>query len=124
MLEHDPENLRAISGLIQAFAAAGQVEEAQHVISDLPDKIKKASDVHAAIASLELMTESQDAGEEATLVTEIDANPDNHQARYDLAMARFASNNREGAVDALIGEHSPGPRLGRTKGPHPTGQVL
>ena len=100
--EHDQENVRGIVGLIRAYIAVGQIEQAQHMISELPDKIKKASEVHAAIASLELVTESQDAGEETALVAAIDADPDNHEARYDLAMARFALNNREGAVEALI----------------------
>ena len=102
VVEHDPENVRGIAGLIRALVAVGQVEQAQQMIADLPDEIKKAPEVHAAIASLELVTESQDAGEEAALVAAIEADPDNHQARYDLAMARFAANNREGAVEALI----------------------
>lgn len=102
VVEHDPENVRGIAGLIRALVAVGQVEQAQQMIADLPDEIKKAPEVHAAVASVELVTESQDAGEEAALVAAIEADPDNHQARYDLAMALFASNNREGAVETLI----------------------
>lgn len=102
VIQHDPENVRGTAGLIRALVAIDQVEQAQQLIEDLPDEMKKAPEMHAAIASLELVTESQDAGEEAALVAAIGSNPDNHQARYDLAMARFALNNREGAVEALI----------------------
>ena len=102
VVQHDPENVRGTAGLIRALVLIGQVEQAQQIIDDLPDAFKKAPEVQAAIAALELATESQDAGEEATLLAAVEADPDNHQARYDLAMARFASNDREGAVEALI----------------------
>ncbi|UUX47990.1 thioredoxin [Nisaea acidiphila] len=102
VVQHDPENIRGNAGLIRALVAIGQVEQAQQVIEQLPDAVKKAPEVHAAISSLELASESVDAGEEAELLAAIDADPDNHQARYDLAMARFAGGDREGAVEALI----------------------
>lgn len=102
VVQHDPENVRGTAGLIRALVVIGQVEQAQQIIDDLPDAFKKAPEVQAAIAALELATESQDAGEEAALLAAVEADPDNQQARYDLAMARFASNDREGAVEALI----------------------
>ncbi|NIP76028.1 MAG: tetratricopeptide repeat protein, partial [Xanthomonadales bacterium] len=46
--------------------------------------------------------QTQDTGEAAELAAKLDANADDHQARYDLALALLANGDREGAVAALL----------------------
>jgi putative thioredoxin len=44
----------------------------------------------------------RDTGDAAPLMARLDANPDDHQARYDLALALLAVNDPDGAVEALL----------------------
>lgn len=102
VVEHEQNNARGNAGLIRALVALGQVEEARHFVTEIGEEVRKSKEVVAAVAALELVSESQAAGDDAELLRAIEADPKNHQARYDLAMARFAKGDREGAVDALL----------------------
>ena len=46
--------------------------------------------------------QSEDTGDLAPLQAAVDANPADHQARFDLAVALNAAGQREGAVDHLL----------------------
>jgi putative thioredoxin len=72
------------------------------MIEDLSGDQKKTPEVKAVIAQLELLADSADAGDLAELRTAVDADPKNLGARYDLAMALYGGNDREGAVEQLL----------------------
>ena len=64
--------------------------------------IANAPEVEAARAQLELAKQAADAGPLAELQSAVDANPDDHQARFDFAQALHASGDVEAAVDQLL----------------------
>jgi putative thioredoxin len=53
-------------------------------------------------ASLDLAAEAQDAGDPNVLRAQINENPKDHQARYDLARALIGRGDLEGAADSLL----------------------
>jgi putative thioredoxin len=65
-------------------------------------KIAHAKEVEAARAQIELAKQAANAGPEAELRAAVEANPDNHQARFDLAVALNASGKVDEAVDELL----------------------
>ena len=102
ILGEDPENAAAHGGLIRAHLAAGQPEEAEKFLSAVPRAIITAPEIEAARAQVELARQAADAGPVADLRAAVEADPDNHQARFDLAQALHANGDVEAAVDELL----------------------
>ncbi|MCJ8140609.1 thioredoxin [Falsirhodobacter halotolerans] len=102
ILEEEPENAQAYGGLIRTRLAAGDVDGAQAAADAAPAKIATAQEVEAARAQIALARQAANAGPEAELRATVEADPDNHQARFDLAQALHASGKVEEAVDQLL----------------------
>jgi putative thioredoxin len=99
ILELAPEQLEAIGGLARTLIALGRNDEARAALDAAPNQ--KAPAVARARAALELAAAAP-AADTAGLEARIGADPDDHQARFDLAGARMAAGDRDGAADALL----------------------
>ncbi|WP_095588756.1 thioredoxin [Actibacterium ureilyticum] len=102
ILGEDPANAAAYGGLVRAHLALDEVERAGELLAAAPAEIATAPEVEAARAQLELARQAADAGPVAELRAAVDANPDDLQARFDLAQALHASGAVEEAVDELL----------------------
>lgn len=102
ILEEEPENAAAYSGLVRAHLALNNLDQAEAFIAAAPAAIAKSKELDAVRAQLELARQAANAGPEAELRAAVDANPDDHQARYDLAAALLAAGNPQEAVDQLL----------------------
>ncbi|WP_212523001.1 thioredoxin [Actibacterium sp. MT2.3-13A] len=102
ILGEEPENAAAFGGLIRAHLAAGQAEQAEQLLAAVPATIAGAAEIEAARAQLELAKQAADAGPVTELRAAVEADPDNHQARFDLAQALYANRDAEGAVNELL----------------------
>ncbi len=76
--------------------------QAEGLLNAAPDKIAKSAEVEAARAQLELTKQAANAGPVTELLNTVLAQPDNHQARFDLAQALHAAGKVEGAVEELL----------------------
>ena len=95
-----PDNLQVIGGLARALVAAGHLDEARQILDGLPADAAKSADIGRAKAALELAsTPKVDTG---PLEARIAANPDDHEARFELAGAKMAAGDRDGAADVLL----------------------
>ncbi|MAN15753.1 MAG: co-chaperone YbbN [Dinoroseobacter sp.] len=102
ILGEEPENSAAYGGLIRAHLAMDEVDQAEGLLASVPDAIKSAGEIEAARAQLDLMRQAADAGPLAELSAAVEANPDDHQARFDYAKALHANGKVEEAVDQLL----------------------
>ncbi len=102
VLAEEPGNARAVGGLARAHLATGDVDQAHEVLAMAPAEIADDPAISAARSAIDLAEQTQDTGEAAELAAKLDANADDHQARYDLALALLANGDREGAVAALL----------------------
>ncbi len=102
ILEEDPSHAGAYGGLIRAHVALGALDEAEAVLNGAPLEISTSPELEAARAQLELARQAEDAGPVAELSGQVAAEPDNHQARFDLAQAMHANGDAEGAVNELL----------------------
>ena len=102
ILGEEPENAAAYGGLIRAHIALSNLEQAEAFIAAAPEKVAKSKELDAARAQLELAKQAANAGPEADLRAAVEANPNDHQARYDLAAALLAAGNPKEAVDQLL----------------------
>jgi putative thioredoxin len=102
IVEMAPEHPEAIAGLARAFVAAGRLDEAKAVLDAAPEKAAGDPSIARARSALALAETAPDAGETAELEARIAANPDDHQARLDLAGALMAKGDRDAAADQLF----------------------
>lgn len=97
-----PENLRAIAGLARCYVATGDLERARETLDYAPaDKADDPSVVQVR-SMIALSEQAGSAGDNAALEAKVAANPDDHQARYDLATALVAAGRHEEGIDHLL----------------------
>jgi putative thioredoxin len=101
IFEMAPENPEAISGLARALLAAGRADEARAKLDGLPERIANDPAIARARSALAL-AEIAPAADTAALEARIAADPDDHEARYELAGALAAGGARDKAADQLL----------------------
>jgi putative thioredoxin len=103
VLNQDAENTRAMTGMIRAYLKAGQADKARAIADQASPEALKSDELAGAISALELAEAgSAVAGEIDTLRAQMEADPGDHQTRFDFAVAAFASSDTESAIDALV----------------------
>lgn len=102
ILGEEADNAAAYGGLIRANLALGNLDQAEELISSASPAVAKSKELDAARAQLELARQAANAGPEAELRAAVEASPDDHQARFDLAAALLAAGNAKEAVDELL----------------------
>ncbi|MDR7038698.1 MULTISPECIES: thioredoxin [Methylobacterium] len=105
VLGQEPDNVAALAGLAKIQLDAGELENAKQVLAMVPEA--KANDPALAgiRAAIELAEQAASLGDLAGLQRQVEANPDDHQARFDLALGLNARGERAQAVDHLIEIH-------------------
>ncbi len=103
VLQDEPENPEAWGGMVRALLALGQEEQAQLALTRVPAKIADHPEVSGARSALALAAEGRTARDQlASFEARLAADPNDLQARYDLATALNALDRREEAADALL----------------------
>lgn len=97
-----PDNAEALSGLARSLVAAGRPEEARALLASLPEKLANDPALAQAKSALAISEMAPAGSETAELERRIAANPDDQEARYELAAALMASGDRDGAADQLL----------------------
>ncbi len=102
VLQQDPENLDAALGLAGVCVDAGEIDEAKQVLATLPPAAAKDPRVAALEARIAVAEQAASLGDAAELEAAITRDPDDHQARFDLALLLAAKGHPNEAVDHLI----------------------
>ncbi|MCO4823318.1 MAG: thioredoxin [Amylibacter sp.] len=102
VLEEEPNNPAAFSGLVKSHMALGELEKAQAMIANIPAEIENETAVQSVKAQVELAASAADAGEAGELLAKLEANPDDHEARQELATVFVGEGKVEEAIDELL----------------------
>jgi putative thioredoxin len=102
ILGEEPENAAAYGGLIRAHLALGNLDQAEVLADNAPKAIATAKEIEAARAQIELARQAANAGPEQDLHDAVEADPNDHQARFDYAAALLAAGKTDEAVDQLL----------------------
>jgi putative thioredoxin len=103
IVQHDPGNVEALAGLARATIAGGDFAKARQILDRVPKESAGHADVAAARAAIELAEEARKAMAGAVKLRDrLERNPDDHEARFELATALFGGGDRETAVDELL----------------------
>jgi putative thioredoxin len=95
-----PDNPEVIGGLVRALVASGETAEAREILNGLSPEVTQKPEIARARAALELA--SVPAADTSALEERLSANPDDHEARFELASAKVAAGDRDGGADALL----------------------
>ncbi|MEE8516070.1 MAG: thioredoxin [Alphaproteobacteria bacterium] len=98
----EPGNVEAIVGLARCYLDEGEIDMAREIIDGLSDELAAHAEVASLRSALELVDMRNNAGDAEELARKVAANPKDLQARFDLAMARYAADDREAAIDELL----------------------
>jgi putative thioredoxin len=101
IVEMAPEYAEAVAGLARALIAAGESDEARTILTDLPEKIDKDPAIARARSALAL-AEIAPQGEAGELEQRVAADPNDLEARFELAAALMGRGDRDGAADQLL----------------------
>ncbi|MGE3148067.1 MAG: thioredoxin [Pseudorhodoplanes sp.] len=101
-LAQDSGNVAAIAGLARAYVAAGALDQAKQTLALVPEDKRGEQAVAAVKAAIDLAEQTKSLGSVADLEAKVAANPADHQARFDLALALNAAGKREEATDHLV----------------------
>jgi putative thioredoxin len=96
-----PDNPEVIGGLVRSLIAAGESAEARVILDGLPEEMAKKPEIARGRAALEVATAAP-AADTLALESRLTSNPDDHEARFELASAKMAAGDRDGAADALL----------------------
>jgi len=99
--EMAPENPQVMGGLARALVAAGETAEAREILTDLPPELANKPEIARAHAALEVASAAP-AADTTALQQRLAANPDDNEARFELASAKMAAGDRDAAADALL----------------------
>lgn len=103
VLQDEPGHPKAVAGLARCYLKSGDLERARKTLGLVRPDAANDETIRAVDAELKLReSASKVAGETAPLRAQLEANPNDHQARYDLAMALDAAGEREAALEELL----------------------
>jgi putative thioredoxin len=102
LLAEDNANVQALGGLARAYVETGALEQAWQTLAMVPEAKLNDVAVAAARAALELAEQAKTLGPISELEQKVAANPLDHQARFDLALALNGKGRRADALEHLI----------------------
>ncbi|TKZ19465.1 thioredoxin [Shimia litoralis] len=102
ILEQDQSHIVAFAGLARANIAMDALDQAEAVLNGAPAEMADAPELEAVRAQLELARQAEHAGPVAELRAAVAQNPDDLQARFDLATALHAAGDAQEAVTELL----------------------
>jgi len=102
VLAQDSGNVAALAGLARSYVLTGAIEQAKQTLALVPEAKRNDPVVAAARAALEVAEQAKSVGPLGELEKSVAANPLDHQARFDLAVALNGAGRRQEAVDNLL----------------------
>ncbi len=102
VLQDDPGHPRAVAGLARCYLASGDVERARTTLGLVRPDAAQDDAIRTVEAELRLKEQAAKTGDAAALRARLAADANDHQARFDLALALDAQGARDGAIEELL----------------------
>jgi putative thioredoxin len=102
VLQEQPGDPAAIAGLARCYLAARDLERAKETLTLTPPEARNAPEIVSAQAMLQLAEEASKVGDPEAFARRLAGNPNDHEARYGLAMALVARGERDAAIEGLL----------------------
>jgi putative thioredoxin len=99
VLQHDPENVKALGGLARVYLAGDEPDRAREIV-DMAPADAKDPDLDSVRAALALAADAP--GDVRQFQDRLAADPNDFEARFELAKALAAHGKLEDSVDSLL----------------------
>jgi len=102
ILGEDPNSSLAFVGLFKSKMGAKKINDAKKMLEEIPDTLKNKPEILALQAQIELTNQAEGIGELNDLRKLLSTDVDNHQVRFDLALALFTKGETSEAIQELL----------------------
>jgi len=102
ILGEDPESALAFVGLFNARMGAKKINDAKKMLEEIPDTLKNKAEILTLQAQIDLSNQAEGVGEINDLRSTLTNDKNNHQARFDLALALFTKGETSEAIQELL----------------------
>ena len=102
ILGEDPESALAFVGLFNAKMGAKKINDAKKMLEEIPDALKNKTEILALQAQIDLSDQAEGVGEVNDLRSALTNDENNHQARFNLALALFTKGETSEAIQELL----------------------
>jgi putative thioredoxin len=102
VLQLDPTDTKAIAGMARIALNEGDAANAREILAMAPPEKANDPDIAGVRAALDLAANAPDTGDAADLGLKVANNPDDLQARFELAEALSARGDLENASEHLL----------------------
>jgi putative thioredoxin len=102
LVAQDGTNVAALAGLARCYVVTGALDKAKQTLDLVPEAKRNEAAVAAARAAVDVAEQAKRVGPIDDLQRKVEANPLDHQARFDLATALSAAGKRADAANHLL----------------------
>ena len=102
ILGEDPNSSHAFVGLFKSKMGAKKINDAKKMLKAIPDTLKNKPEILALQAQIELTNQAEGIGELNDLRKLLSTDVNNHQVRFDLALALFTKGETSEAIQELL----------------------
>ncbi len=102
ILQEDSTNITALAGLARCYVETGAIDQAKQTLAMIPEAKRNDAAVKAVQAAIDLSEQAKSLGPVTELEQKLAANPQDHQTRFDLAVALSAKGDRLNAANHLL----------------------
>jgi putative thioredoxin len=102
ILGEDPNSSLAFVGLFKSKMGAKKLDDAKKMLEEIPDTLKNKSEILALQAQIELTNQAEGIAELSDLRKLLSTDVNNHQVRFDLALALFTKGETSEAIQELL----------------------
>ncbi len=102
IMEMAPTEPKVVSGFVRALVLMDKIDEAKEMLAQVPEDVAKDPAIARAQSAVDLVGDAPAKEDTAPLAAKVEANPGDHQARFDLASALMANDERDTAADHLL----------------------
>ena len=102
ILGEDPVNSKAYSGLARAFLGLSEIDKVEHLIENIPTELQGSKDIESIKMTLNLLAQSKGLASVEELTSLVKQNPEDKQAKLDLALVLIKESRISDAIDHLL----------------------
>ena len=102
IIDQDAKITKAYAGVVKSYLGLSELNKAQEFILNLPGDVVDKKELISVKVQVELASQAESYGDTSNLRQLVLDQPENHQARMELAVSLFSKGNAEEAIELLL----------------------
>ena len=102
IIDQDAKTTKAYAGVVKSYLGLSELNRAQEFILNLPGDVVDKKELISVKVQVELASQAESYGDTSNLRQLVLDQPENYQARMELAVSLFSKGNPEEAIELLL----------------------